>query len=159
MAWDMLDVSALRRIDLFDDVDDEVLTKLIDITTTGHYEPGEIIFDEDDPGEALYFILDGSVRISRELHGAGKEILALLTSGAYFGEMALLEPQATRSARASAESDAHVGSLRRSDFMELVETNPDVVSEILWSFIATLCARIRQTNDRVTFFALSSRFG
>lgn len=158
MSWDMLDMSALRRIELFDEVNDETLADVVSIAETQRYEAGDIIFDEGDSGDALHFILDGSVRICRDLHGAGQETLAVLESGAYFGEMALLEGDAVRSARATVDTDAHIGTLQRSNFLELLDAKPDATSEILWSFITMLCSRIRQTNDKVTLFALSSRY-
>lgn len=155
MAWNLLDISALRTIELFDGVSDDALVEILSVSTTDRYQTGQIIFREGDTGEALYFILDGSVRISKDIHGVGEEALAILPKGASFGEMALLDPQSERSAHAIADTDCHLGLIRRDDFNELLENDLELAREFLSSFVTTLTRRLRESNEKIAFFALN----
>lgn len=158
MAWQLLDISLLRKVHLFHRVSDEALTDLLTITHTSRPEASTLIFSEGDPGDALYVILDGEVRISKDIPGIGEEALAFLSAGSYFGEMALLDKDAERSANAIAGTDCHLGIIPRDDFLELMSTNHEMASEILWSFVATLSDRLRASNEKIAFFALSNMF-
>jgi CRP-like cAMP-binding protein len=71
------------------------------------YEGGQAIFHEGEPAESMYVVLDGKVRISKTIPGAGEEALSFLERGAFFGEMALIERQ-RRSATAVAHGDAAI---------------------------------------------------
>jgi len=68
------------------------------------FAPGETIFREGDPGEKLYTILNGQVRISKHIPGTGEEALAILERGNFFGEMALVDGR-PRSADAVAHDE------------------------------------------------------
>jgi len=63
------------------------------VTTEESHALGTRIFQYGDPGDKLYILLDGKVRISRDVPGMGEEALAVLGPGAVFGEMALLSAQ------------------------------------------------------------------
>jgi len=65
---------------------------------------GEVIFQEGDPGDRMYVVLEGQVRISKHIPGIGEEALAILERGDYFGEMALID-----SLPRSADARAHTG--------------------------------------------------
>jgi len=69
------------------------------------YESGQAIFHEGEPAETMYVVLDGKVRISKHIPGAGDEALSFLERGAFFGEMALIERESR-----SATAVAHGGS-------------------------------------------------
>ena len=87
MGWKFLDISRLRDIELFEGLSDRALGDILGLTTMVEVAGAEHIFDEGDPGDAMYFILDGQVRISKHIPGVGEEALAFLEEGAYFGEM------------------------------------------------------------------------
>ena len=71
------------------------------------YESGQAIFHEGESAETMYVVLDGKVRISKHIPGAGEEALSFLERGAFFGEMALIEHQ-ERSATAVAHGGAAI---------------------------------------------------
>ncbi|WP_158542253.1 cyclic nucleotide-binding domain-containing protein [Lujinxingia litoralis] len=158
MSWKFLDISTLRDVDLFAGISDRALESLLAITTTLHPKPAELIFREGDAGNALYIILDGEVRISKDIHGVGEEALAFLKAGSYFGEMALLDEHARRSAHAIAGGTCHLGVLERDALLKLMRDDRDLANEILWSFVATLSARLRESNEKIAFFAMSNMF-
>ncbi len=102
------------------------------------YATDQIIFCENEPGDELYIIKRGSVKISKLI--SGKEtILALLKVGDIFGEMALLDNR-PRSATAIAAEDCEVAAINRQNFDKLVIEQPimaerliTLLSERIWT--------------------------
>ena len=128
----------LKSIDLFSQIPGEDLSQIAQITDEVHYEEGEAIFAEGDPGDTLFFVIDGKVRI----HTAGDE-LAVLGERQVFGEMALLDSE-PRSASASAISDITLLKIQRDDFNEILAEK----SEIAQGIIKVLTRRVRSNLDR-----------
>ncbi|MDH7500141.1 MAG: cyclic nucleotide-binding domain-containing protein [candidate division NC10 bacterium] len=147
-----------RRIFLFQDLSDEELALISAITAERDYSQGDVIFREGDWGDAFYIILEGRVRISKEIAGAGEEALAILDKGNYFGEMALID-EFPRSATAIAHTDCRLLLMDRSDFLQLLPTHKDLANKLLWVFCKTLSHRLRETNEKITsLFALARGF-
>ncbi|GIX41978.1 MAG: cAMP-binding protein [Leptospiraceae bacterium] len=102
------------------------------------YAKGQIIFCENEPGDELYIIKKGSVKISKLI--SGKEtILAVLKTGDIFGEMALLDNR-PRSATAIAAEDCELAAINRQNFDKLVKEQPimaerliTLLSERIWT--------------------------
>src|SRR3972149_2163102 len=92
-------LEGLSKIDLFQGLPRDHLTRVAAIGQEKEYRKNETIFSEGDKGDTFYLILDGAVRISRIVPGMGEEALAVLRSTAYFGEMSLID-DAPRSAHA-----------------------------------------------------------
>jgi len=158
VGWKFLDISVLREIDIFKGLSEEALVEIIPLTSIVEYKAGEIIFREKEMGDALFLILSGEVRISKDIHGVGEEALAFLKEGSYFGEMALVGEETPRSAAAIAGDHCELAKLEREDFLELLNTNTKVGVEILWSFVSTLSTRLRESNEKIAFFAMSNMF-
>ncbi|QDG50299.1 cyclic nucleotide-binding domain-containing protein [Persicimonas caeni] len=158
MGWQFLDISMLRDIELFTSLSDHALTDIVALTTTEEYKPADRIFQEGDKGDAMYLILKGEVRISKDIPGVGEEALAFLSDGAYFGEMSLVGDESPRSASAIASSPVKVARLSRVDFQKLLDENKEAAVEILTSFVNTLAERLRASNDKLAFFAMSDMF-
>jgi CRP-like cAMP-binding protein len=130
----------LKSIDLFSQIPGEELSQIALITDEVTFDGGDEIFREGDPGQTLYFILEGRVRI----HSAGvAEDLALLGERAVFGEMALLDSE-PRSASAMAVDDVVCLKIERDDFNEILMEK----GEIAQGIIKVLTRRLRDTLDR-----------
>ena len=97
------------------------------------------------------------MRISRIVPGMGEEALAVLRAGAYFGEMALID-DFPRCADARAHEDCRLFVIRKEDLEDLLFVDRDLAYELLWNFVRTLAARLRETNDKMTFLAVTNRF-
>src|SRR4051812_44309863 len=99
----------LKSLYLLRRIPDDQLRKLSEFLTFVEYKDGATIFQEGSPGDALYFVSSGHVRIAKRLEpanpSAGHKELALLGAGHCFGEMALIEAEA-RSADAFAQGGA-----------------------------------------------------
>jgi CRP/FNR family cyclic AMP-dependent transcriptional regulator len=130
----------LKSIDLFSQIPGEELSQIALITDEVLFDAGDEIFREGEPGQTLFFIIEGKVRI----HSAGvAEDLATLGERAVFGEMALLDSE-PRSASATALSDVICLKIERDDFKEIVTEK----GEIAQGIIKVLTRRLRDTLDR-----------
>jgi CRP-like cAMP-binding protein len=110
---------------------------------------GSEIFREGDPGDALYVIGRGRVRISRNIAG-GEEALAILGPGEIFGEMAILDPRAAgRSADARAHEDALLLELTRARFEALEKSGPDGSADLSALLCRIAARRCVETAERL----------
>lgn len=130
----------LKSIDLFSQIPGEELSQIALITDEVMFDAGDEIFREGEPGQTLFFILEGRVRI----HSAGvTEDLATLGERAVFGEMALLDSE-PRSASATSVTDLVCLKIERDDFNEILAEK----GEIAQGIIKVLTRRLRDTLDR-----------
>ncbi len=114
----------LGTIALFADLPPEVLTKVGQRLVLQHYPQGELVFSQGDPGDSLYVIEIGEVKLSAETP-AGDSTVAWLEGGDSFGEMALLTGK-TRSVKAEAMSDTNLWVLYKNDYDELMVEHPAI---------------------------------
>lgn len=105
------------------------------------YKAGQVIFEEGDPCDGLYAIIQGFVRISAFVSQSNKHALREFAAGDFFGEMAILN-QAPRSATATAVQDSRLLLVSHEQFSELMERSPQLVLALLNAF----SHRIRETN-------------
>ena len=147
----------LGRVPLFSGLTPAALELISRVATEEHHALGTKIFQHGDPGDKLYVILEGKVRISREVAGMGEEALAILGPGAVFGEMALLD-EAPRSADARVHERCSLLALPKDAFEDLLFLHKDLAYEVLWSVVRMLTQRLRETNDKLTFLSVSGKF-
>jgi CRP/FNR family cyclic AMP-dependent transcriptional regulator len=119
--------------------------------------PGEMLFHEGDPGDAMYVVLEGKVRISKQIKGAGEEALAILERGDYFGEMALIDRQ-PRSADAKAHdaSGAVVLQIPKDVVEGLLDIRKVSAVRLLMILCNLVSKRLREIDDKlVTWYILA----
>lgn len=118
---------------------------------------GTTLFREGDPGDSLYVILDGRIRISKLIPGAGEEALAILERGDYFGEMALIDHQ-PRSAMAKAHDGGAVVLEISREVLEGLLDPRKVSSPRLLELLCRLVAkRLREIDEKlVGWFILAA---
>lgn len=118
--------------------------------------PGEVLFREGATGDKLYVVLEGKVRISKNIPGAGEEALAIMGRGDYFGEMALID-QKPRSADARAHDQGAVVLAIPNEVLKNI-LNPKKVSSIrLLKILCTLIAkRLREADDKLASWFIFS---
>lgn len=150
-------LAQLRGIQLFSGLKDPALELLARIATEETHARGTKIFRHGEPGDKLYLILAGKVRISREVPGMGEEALAILGPGQMFGEMALLD-ESPRSADANVHERCELLAVPRDGFDDLLFLNKDLAYEVLWSIVRMLLKRLRETNDKLTFLSTTNKF-
>ncbi len=116
----------LREVPLFADLSTHELHTLDDLLHQRDYVHNEIIFDQGEEGQAIYFVLSGKVSIAQQ---DNPETIAEVLPGQFFGERALLENK-TRIAQARATEDCVLAVLFRADFLWLLHTHPDIAKKI-----------------------------
>jgi CRP-like cAMP-binding protein len=147
----------LRPIPLFTALTAEELGKIAELCETKRWESGAYIFREGEPGNRLFIIVEGGVRISREIPGAGEEALAVLKRGALFGEMAVFD-KSERSTDAISHGGTTALTISRSELEMLLEFNRDLALKVLWAVVRMLSGRLRSTNDSLKSFLALSMF-
>ena len=143
-----MDPSLLKGIYLFEDLTDEELSKISRILVNEKHHEGTFLFKEGDKGDKFYVILEGAVRISQVIRGAGEEALTILSKGDYFGEMALID-DSPRSADAIVHENSEFLVISKKDFDELLFFDKEIAYKMLWAFVRTLSRRLRETNDKI----------
>lgn len=139
----------LRKVPLFDCLDEAELESLAALTVARTYDKGQMIILADDVGESFFMIRQGEVKISI-VHEDGREmIFSMLGPGQVFGELALLDGR-PRSANVVALRDSELVSLRRRDFLQLLCDKPGVATAML----AELASRLRLMDEKIEGLAL-----
>ena len=150
-------VDFLGRIQLFTGLAPHYLKRIADIGVEESYKTGQSVFAEGDRGDKFYLILEGAVRISRNVSGMGEEALAILKAGDSFGEMSLID-DAPRSADAKVHEACKLFCIRKEDLEDLLFVDRDLAYELLWNLVRLLSVRLRETNDKMTFMAVAGKF-
>lgn len=118
--------AVLRDVPLFSGLSSHELHTLDDLLHQRTYAKDEIIFDQDEEGQAIYFVLSGKVSITRQDQN---DIVAVIEPGQFFGERALLE-HLPRIAKARVEEDCILAVLFRDDFLGLLHSYPQIAEKI-----------------------------
>lgn len=111
--------------------------------TVRYYEPGEVIFHENDRGDAAYIIERGRVAVTKLLNGR-PVTLATLSAGEPFGEMSMIDDK-PRSATVTAIETTSVREIPREGFFRSLQTNP----EVALSLLKVLFERLRETDATI----------
>src|SRR5262249_57463304 len=110
-----MDVATLRSVPLFSSLDSKATAELGEFLTIHDYPKAATIFRKGDPGDSMYLIDVGKVRITITDADGAAVTLAELGPGDFFGDMAMLDGQG-RSANAIAPQDAPLAQLTRTTF-------------------------------------------
>lgn len=148
----------LRQISLFEGLLPVHLRRIAALAQEVSIGKNQALFEHGDPGDGLYLIIRGGIRISRSVSGIGEEALAILRPGMYFGEMSIIDDEALRSADAIAHEDSVLLKLPKDDLRDLMFVDRELAYELLWRFVRTLSARLRDSNDRLLMLTVSSKF-
>lgn len=132
----------IRGNRLFEGLPPESLSELASDIALLQFEPDEVIFHEGDPGDCLYLVTEGSVRISKIGRGGKQETLDLMREGNFFGEMALIDGL-PRSAQAAAAERAVLGRIDQQAFDRILERAP---RRLLQNFLRLVVERLRGVN-------------
>lgn len=150
-------VEQLRKVELFSGLKPEALELIAKVSSEETHALGTKIFQHGDAGDKLYLILEGKIRISRDVPGMGEEALAVLGAGEVFGEMALLD-ESPRSADARVHERCRLLTIPKDGFDDLLFLHKDLAYEVLWSIVRMLVNRLRETTNKLTFLSISGKF-
>ena len=137
-------VSRLRKVPLFADLDAENLERLASACRTVSFPPDTKIVRMGESGHSLFLIASGSVRVQYPARSADFE-LARLSSGDFFGEMALLN-EMPRSATVESVDEVELLVLDKDDFQKIIVESPPVSLQ----FLETMSLRIRNADEQIS---------
>jgi CRP/FNR family cyclic AMP-dependent transcriptional regulator len=134
----------LKQVPLFAGLADEDIRDLMSVAKRRTFRSGEVIFHREDPGQVLYVIKEGKVKISL-VSPDGQEIsLVVFGKGECFGELTILDGL-PRSADAIAMEKVECYTLQRSDFHKAIMNNPKIAIQVM----EVLSNRLRSTDQMV----------
>jgi len=146
-------MEALRRVTMFEALDERDLEALSAVARPVTGEPGEIIISQGSEGESLYVVVSGQIRVYLSDETGKEIILGLEGPGAIFGEIAALDGR-PRSASVAAMERTELLTIDGTQLRELLRTNP----RLSLSVIAALAGMIRKLTDATQGLALQSAY-
>ena len=117
-------IALLRKAPAFSNVDEQKLHTFVQRTDEIFYPSGTIIVEEGTVGDQTFLILEGTAEVSTA-SPEGPVILAALSAGETFGELALFSDSGKRSATVTATSPTHLLSIPGADYRKLIEEDPE----------------------------------
>ena len=134
----------LATVPLFHGLERDEIARFAELVRERSYPKGSVILFQDDPGDALYIVRTGRVKVVLIGEDGREVILGVLEPGSHFGELALIDDQ-PRSAHVIAMEDAQLLILRREDFRRRVDANPTVA----WALLQELSKRLRRADEKI----------
>jgi CRP/FNR family cyclic AMP-dependent transcriptional regulator len=114
---------------------------------------GEIIFRENEPGQDMYIIQKGSVKITKKVRNIEKT-LVVLGRGEFFGEMSILNDK-PRSASALTAEECELLVIDRRTFEAMIKGNPEIALRI----IKKLAARLQEADHQIENLMIKDNTG
>lgn len=134
----------LATVPLFSGLERHDLQQFAELTREKFYPRGSVILFEHDPGDSLFVVREGRVKVVLIGEDGREVILGVLSVSDHFGELALIDDR-PRSAHVIAMEDSHLLVLRRDDFRRRVESSPAVA----WSLLSELSRRLRRADEKI----------
>jgi CRP/FNR family cyclic AMP-dependent transcriptional regulator len=145
-----VDDDVVRQAPLFAALDDEAAQALRETMTRVEVPRGETIFHEGDPGDRLYVIVEGKIKLGRASGDGRENLLAVLGPGEMFGELSLFDP-GQRNATGTAVADTVLIGMGSDDLDQWLRGRPDVARHLL----RALARRLRRTNEALADLVFS----
>ena len=136
----------LRRIKVFAGLADEQLTRLVKNMEIREVKPFEEVVRMGTPGDAMYLILQGEMRVRMVIEGK-ESLITTLNAGDFFGEISLFD-HGPRSADVIANSPSTLLCFTAAAFERIIRTAPEIAAPFLLAMGKTLTSRIRADNKR-----------
>jgi CRP-like cAMP-binding protein len=145
----MQHIDMLKKVPLFESASDEELGRISNLLVERNVPRDTTIVAKDEPGDSMFVIARGRVKVSIQGDGGREVILNILKTGDFFGEMTLLD-DLPRSADVVAAEDTRVLILKREAFVEAIASSPKTALNIM----AELSRRLRRADELISNLAL-----
>lgn len=139
----------LKKIPLFAYLDDEQLGEVEKVILERNYQKGRIIFIEDEPGEACFFVKTGRIKISKQTSDGREHILHFINPGEVFAEVVMFDDGAYP-ATAEVVEDCTIGMIRNVDMERITSAN----SGIALGLLKIMARRLRISQQQLIELAL-----
>ncbi|WP_301121308.1 Crp/Fnr family transcriptional regulator [Mycolicibacterium fortuitum] len=158
----------VARAGIFQGVEPAAVSELIAQLQPVDFPRGHTVFADGDPGERLYIIVSGKVKIGRRAPNGRENLLTIMGPADMFGELAIFDP-GPRTASATTLTDVHAVSMDRQALRTWIADRPEIAEQLL----RVLARRLRRTNNNLAdliftdvagrvakqLLALAQRFG
>ncbi|MEJ6493730.1 MAG: Crp/Fnr family transcriptional regulator [Actinomycetes bacterium] len=135
----------LQKTPLFSALDAEAALALQKSMVPQTIKRGNTLFQEGDPGDRLYVVTEGKIKLSHASGDGRESVLMVLGPGDMFGELSLFDP-GPRTATAIAVTDSQVLGLGNTDLNPWLAGRPEVAQKLLQA----LAHRLRRTNEAMS---------
>lgn len=137
----------LKDSQIFAGIDLNEVSAVADLCELKIFQKDEIVFNEGDPGDSLFLVNSGEIKIFKSITSHYEETLVRLGKGSVFGEMSFVD-RMSRSTSAVALERSELLSLSRERFDRLIEKDPALGAEVMKRLSEIICQRIRTTNEK-----------
>lgn len=144
----------LDQIPLFAALPTEALARLETLTRQRQVARNTLLMNAGEPAEAMYLIISGAVKVFLSDEDGKEVTLALLETGDYVGEMALIDEQ-PRSASVITTEDSTLCSLSKSAFNKCLAEHPEIARYLM----RELVQRLRDADRKISSLALLDVYG
>jgi PPM family protein phosphatase len=148
-----LKLEVLKAMQMFRYLSYKELVRVSNIAEMIDLKRDQVIFSAGQPGDAMYIVLSGSVRLQK-----GTTVVAELGRGHHFGEMSLVD-RSQRSLTAIAAEGTRLVVIGRKDFYDIIKREPALATKLLWSFVQVLGQRLRKTTNDLSDALHGDRHG
>ncbi|MDT5104301.1 MAG: family transcriptional regulator, cyclic receptor protein [Mycobacterium sp.] len=135
----------LARAGLFQGVERSAVTELTKQLRPVDFPPGHVIFAEGEPGDMLYILISGKVKIGRHWHDGRENLLSIMGPSDIFGELSIFDP-GPRTSSATAITEVRAALLDRDALRSWMADRPEIAERLL----RVLARRLRRTNSNLT---------
>ena len=142
------DIDFISTVPIFDTLTRRQKYRLYSSMHVRHYKESEIVFRQDDPGVGLYIVRDGQVDVYNEYSDMTRKKIAELSKGEVFGEIALLN-DCPRSATAVAFTETVLLAFFRTDFLNLMDSDPKLGVRLVYRLAKIMAERLRIINEDI----------
>lgn len=134
----------LANFNIFEDLSKEKMENLVDVTYIHNYSKNQPIYFAEEPSNSIFFLKRGRVKLTR-MSPEGKEmIIALVSSGEVFGELAIID-DVNRTDTAYALDEAMICAISKDDFRGFVEKNPELNPKVT----KLIGLKLRQFSEKI----------
>ncbi|MBC3179539.1 CRP-like cAMP-activated global transcriptional regulator GlxR [Corynebacterium lujinxingii] len=158
----------LARAGIFQGVDSEAVAALISEMDTVEFPKGTTIFEEGEPGDRLYIIVDGKIKLARHAPDGRENLLSVMGPSDMFGELSIFDP-GPRTSSAVCVTDVTCATMDSTMLRQWIDNHPEISQQLL----RVLARRLRRTNASLadliftdvpgrvakTLLQLANRFG
>ncbi|MBZ9687567.1 Crp/Fnr family transcriptional regulator [Clostridium estertheticum] len=120
-----------KKVPIFSFLSDEELKKIVDMTGHKAYKKGSVLCHEGEKSDTLFIINEGGVKISKLTKEGKEQIVHILTSGDFFGELSLFNNNETYNFDVYAISDTKICTLTKQNMDEILMNNPQISLKLL----------------------------
>jgi len=141
-----IDINFMSSVPLFDTLTRRQKTKLYSIIHVRHYQQGELVFRQGDPGVGLYIVRDGQIDVFTEGSDMTRNKIASLSKGDFFGDISLLN-ESPRSATAVAAKNSRLFGLFKPDLLSIMDSDPKLGLRFIYRIAQIIAERLRLINE------------